>query len=168
MPPPERETVEREIHDLVTNHLSELARLLQVNNSTTSNAFNPYRDDKNNPVYHFLLHLWAFDIIKPGLSDDILAIVARERSTWNPSASVNVCPAKLTKKVGTELFQAVEAEILGKPWEEQIKEWSDVERAANEKKQKVIETRNARYFGEVDMSVRNGLKPVVEKYKARA
>src|SRR4051812_47472752 len=102
IPPPEREALEREVSDLVNGDVSRIARLLQVNQSTVSNAFNPYREDRHNPVYNFILHLWAFDQLRPGLADEVLTIVTREREIWTETPHVAKSRSQLTGSIGKE------------------------------------------------------------------
>lgn len=163
LPPPEREAFEREIHVLIEQERdqSAIARLLQKDQSAVSNAFNPYREDRLNPIHQFVLYLWAFDVIRPGLANTVLEIVARERCKWLVSdAPVRAqCPAKLTGKVGAEYAQAIETEIAGHDIDDQIREWGDVIKAAAEKQKALIAKRaqsfvtvgngNIRDFGKV-------------------
>lgn len=170
-PPPEREQLEREIHDLVNGDLSDLARLLQIHASTASNAFNPYREDKHNPVYQFLLHLWAFDCIREGLSDELLMIVCREREKWLPVAPLPVNTATLTADVGIQFSEFVEARLKGKTSDEQIKEANDIVAAATRLQGELIRERNG-YNGNgrpVSYETRDIVRehPAVRERKAR-
>ena len=149
IPPPEREQLEREIHDLLDGDMSEIARLLQIDQSTISRAFNPYNTERNNPIYQFILYLWAFDILRMGLGDEVLTIVCRERAKWLPTKKIATCPSRLTGNVGQQFVEAMESEMEGKSFDVQIKEWMDVEKAAGEKKQSIIDARNEKYFGGV-------------------
>ena len=80
IPPPDRETIEREVHSLFTNgDLSDIARLLHKDQSLVSKAFNPYSVEKHNRIYTFILYLWAFDAIRDGLAPEIINIVLRVR-----------------------------------------------------------------------------------------
>jgi len=161
-PPPEREVIEREVAELFRNgDLTDIARFLQKDFSSISREFNPAEDTRNNRVFQIIIGLWAFDNIREELGDDILAIIVREREKWLPSFSkLQISPARLTGRVGKEFCEAVEAEIAALPFEKQIAEWSDVERAAREKKQAVIDERNAKYFG---VDVRSIAKDAVTK-----
>jgi hypothetical protein len=147
IPPPERETLEREIHDIVDGDMSEIARLLQIDQSAISRAFNPYNNDRHNPIYQFILYLWAFDTLRMGLADEILNIVCREREKWLPTRKIAACPSRLTGNVGKQFMEAMEREMAGASHDELIKEWGDVERSAHEKVRSVIDQRNERYFG---------------------
>lgn len=83
--PPDRETIEREIHALFTNgDLSDVARLLQKDQSLVSKQFNPYSEEKHSPISQFIFYLWAFDAIRDDLASAVLNIVLRERSVWLP------------------------------------------------------------------------------------
>lgn len=150
IPPPEREEFEREIAFLFRNgDLSDIARLLQKDQSIVSKAFNPYCVEKHNPVYQFVLHIWAMDAIREGLACEVLSIVLREREKWQRIPLKDKCPARLTSTIVKEFGEFIEAEIGDKPYEVQIKEVMDVVRAAEEKKEAIIAKRNAQMFGEV-------------------
>ena len=149
IPPPERESFEREIANLFKNgDLSDLARLLQKDLSIVSRSFSPFTDDKHNPIYQFVLHLWAFDAIREGLAGEVLNIVLREREKWQRPVTTIRSAAKLTGSLVREVGEMIEAEIAGKNYDKQIDEIMDVINAAEEKKQDVITKRNAEYFGE--------------------
>lgn len=146
IPPPERLAIEKEIDDLFQNgDKTSIARLLQQDMSAVSRAFNPYEDSRLNPVFQFLLYLWAFDAIRDGLGDDIMAIVQRERSKWQPTDPIIGSHAELAGRVGSEYAEAVKAEISNSPHDTRIKEWDDVARAATAKKMSVIADRNGTY-----------------------
>ena len=139
IPPPERESFEKEIaHLFVNGDLSDIARLLQKDQSLVSKAFNPYTDEKHNPVYQFVLHLWAFDAIRDGLAGEVLNIVLREREKWHTHPPCGIT----AEKVGHELIEAMATEIEGCDADTQAKEWDDVERAARERKNAAISQRN--------------------------
>lgn len=148
IPAPERETFEKEIaHLFVNGDLSDIARLLQKDQSLISKAYNPYTDEKHNPVYQFVLHLWAMDAIREGLAGEVLNIVLREREKWQCVPVRPGNPAKLTGNLVRELGEMIEAEIEGKSYEKQVDEVMDVIRAAEEKKNDIISKRNIKHFG---------------------
>lgn len=149
IPAPDREAFEKEIANLFVNgDLSDIARLLQKDQSLVSKAFNPFSTEKHNPVYQFVLHLWAFDAIRDGLAGEVLNIVLREREKWQRVPFQNRCPAKLTGNLVREVGEMVEKELAGKSYDEQIDEVMDVINAAQEKKRAIIAKRNAAHFGE--------------------
>lgn len=149
IPPPERESFEREIaHLFVNGDLSDIARLLHKDQSLVSKAFNPYTDEKHNPVYQFVLYIWAMDAIREGLACEVLNIVLREREKWQRITGPNECPARLTGNIVKEFGEFMEAELDGKPFEKQIDELMDVINAAIEKKSALIEKRNAKHMGD--------------------
>lgn len=148
IPPPERENIEKEIHHLFTNgDLTDIARLLQKDLSLVSRAFSPFSDEKHNPVYQFMLHLWAFDAIRPDLAGEVLNIVLREREKWLPAHIKRECAAKLTGNISTEFGEFIEAELSGKSFDKQIHEIMDVINAAQAKKESIIAKKNAEHFG---------------------
>lgn len=146
-PPPERESFEREIHDLFRNgDISNIARYLHKDQGLVSKAFNPFCEDKNNPIYITLQYLWAMDCIRPELGDKVLCILTREREKWLGEEPARDTPAKLTAHAGTQFVEAVESELSGATWDEQIAEWTDVEVAAQKKKADLIAKRNYEHF----------------------
>ena len=150
IPPPEREQFEREIaHLFVNGDLSDIARLLQKDLSLVSRAFSPFSDEKHNPIYQFVLHLWAFDAIREGLAGEVLNIVLREREKWMPARGLTIAPSRLTGDIVKEFGEFMEAELSGKSYDIQIDEIMDVIHAAEKKKVDVIAHRNAKHFGEV-------------------
>lgn len=149
IPPPEREAFEREIaHLFVNGNLSDIARLLQKDQSLVSKAFNPYSTEKHNPVYVFVQYLWAMDAIREDLAGEVLNIVLREREKWQQVPVQDKCPAKLTGRLVKEIGEMIEAEIEGLSFEKQIDEVMDVINAAEEKKDNIIALRNKKHFGE--------------------
>ena len=148
IPPPDREATEREVHSLFTNgDLSNLARLLQKDQSLISKAYNPYSTEKNNPVYQFILNLWAMDVVSDSLAGEVLNIVLREREKWLPARASADCPARLTHNIVREFGEFIEAELCDKNFEIQVKEIIDVINAAEKKKADIIAKKNRDYFG---------------------
>lgn len=148
IPPPDRETIEREIHSLFKNgDLSDIARLLQKDQSLISKEFNPYSDEKHNVIFGAMVRLWAMDAIRPDLAPEIINIVLRERQKWLPARVPAECPARLTGNLMKEVGEMIEAEIAGLDFDKQIKEINDVIRVAKEKEASVIAQRNVKYFG---------------------
>lgn len=154
LPPPDKQDIELEVSGLFHNgDIGNVARYVQRDKGLVSKLLSANCEDKNHVVYFFLLFLWAFDTVRRELGDAVIEIVLRERAKWlNESPQVITSPARMTRQIGEELFEAVEAEMLDKSWDEQIKEWSDVERAAREKKLAVIERRNERHFGKPSLA----------------
>lgn len=149
IPAPDRESFEKEIaHLFVNGDLSDIARLLQKDQSLVSKSFNPYTVEKHNPVYQFVLHLWAFDAIRDDLAGEVLNIVLREREKWQSVTVKEGCASRLTGNLVKEVGEMIEAEIAGKEYDDQIDEIMDVINAAEKKKLDVIMKRNAKYFGE--------------------
>jgi hypothetical protein len=147
-PPPERELFEREIHDLISGDISNVARLLQFDLSTVSRAFNPFKPERHNPIYLFTIYLWAFDYLRDGMADVVLSIVLRERAKWKGSTPKRrTSGPKLTGQIGREWIEACEKEWEGEPLDVQIKEFYDVKKAVDEKIDDLIEQRNALLAG---------------------
>jgi hypothetical protein len=149
-PAPDREKFEREIRAMLDDqNLSAVARLLQKDQSAVSKAFSPNVPDRHNPIYQFVLYLWAFDHLKNGLADNVLNIVIREREKWThePFRRI-VCGAKLTANVGREYSEFVEKELSEADIDILINEMNDVVSAAEEKKRDLMTRRNALHFGE--------------------
>lgn len=144
--PPDKEALEREIAALFHhNDFADIARLLQRDFSSISRAFSPTDDTRHNPIFQIVIHLWAFDQLRESLGDDVLAIVTRERDKWRHRKQSGKNSASLSGNVGRQLVEAMEKEIAGGDYNEQIKEWLDVEEAAREKKEHVMELRNEFY-----------------------
>lgn len=148
-PLPDRETFEREIHDLFRNgDLGTIARYLERGQSIVSKQFNPFTDEKHNIVFEFLKVLWAMDGTREGLADATLCAVIREREKWLGEMVIPIeSDARLTKNILTEIGEFVEAELSGETWDEKIAECVDIEVAANKKKAALIAQRNRAHFG---------------------
>lgn len=148
LPPPDKQDIELEVSSLFqTGDIKNIARYVQRDSGLVSKLLSANCDDKNNVVYFAILFLWAFDCIRRELGDAIVNIILRERAKWLVSDQKRaISPAKLTSNVGKEYIKAIEKELSGAGYDEQIKEWMDVEMAARDKKQAVIDTRNDAYF----------------------
>lgn len=147
-PPPDRETIEREIHSLFKNgDLSDIARLLQKDQSLISKEFNPYSDEKHNVIFQAILRLWAMDAIRPDLAPEVLNIVLREREKWLPVNVRDANPTLLTCDIITQFNEFLEAELSGKGYEVQIKEIQDVINAAEKKRSDIIAKSQREKFG---------------------
>lgn len=150
IPPPDRETFEKEVaHLFVNGDLSNIARLLHKDQSLVSKAFNPYTDEKHNPVYQFVVYIWAMDAIREGLAGEVLNLVLRERDKWQRVPKKDISPARLTGRIGKEFSEFLEAEIGGLSYDKQINEVTDVIAAAEEKKAALIALRNKKHLGGV-------------------
>jgi MarR-like DNA-binding transcriptional regulator SgrR of sgrS sRNA len=148
IPPPDRETLEKEIHSLFTNgDLSDIARLLQKDQSLVSKMFNPYSDEKHNPIYTVILCLWAMDAIRTDLAPEMINIMLREREKWLPVDARKLDAAVLTGNIVTEFGEFIECELSGKNYDTQIKEIQDVIRAAEEKMRDIIAKNQREKFG---------------------
>lgn len=149
IPPPERETFEKELHKLISRNvdLSATAALLQKDQSAVSKTFNPFDPTRLNPFYEGTAYRWAFDNLTPGLADEIRSIEDRERSIWLPMHPVAACDADLTANVGIQFSEFIAAKIKGKSYDEQIKECVDIEVAAGKLKADLIRQRNEKVFG---------------------
>lgn len=148
-PLPDRETFEREVHELFTNgDINTLARYLGTAQSTISKQFNPYTDEKHNPIYEFLRILWAMDALRDGLADTVLHIVIREREKWLGEGVVPPASGpKLTANIAREFSEFLESELSGETFDEQIAECVDIVVAAEKKKAQLIAARNHKHFG---------------------
>lgn len=145
-PPTEREVIEREVYGmLASGTLSNVARLLHKDQSQVSRAFNPYEADRKNPVYEYLIHLWAFDGTQAGLSDTLQQLVRRERDKWECFPKVQGSKARLSAAIGHQLADFTEAQLDGKSLDTQIAELEDVIVAAEQMKQRLIAERNMGY-----------------------
>lgn len=149
LPPPDKQEIELEVAGHFHNgDIGNVARYVQRDKGIVSKQLSANCDDKNNVIYYFLLFLWAFDCIRRELGDNIIEIVLRERAKWlNESPQIRQSPAKMTRAVGDELFEAIEADMADKAWNIRVKEWGDVERTARERKQAIITERNSQHFG---------------------
>lgn len=151
MPPPEREQFEKEIKQLVSTDkdISNIARYTQRDQAIVSKMFNPNTDEKHNPIYQFVVFLWAFDCLREGLADEVLNIIVRERQKWKPELPrVYGNGAECTSEICKQFSEFLQVELEGKDYDVQIKEIFDVQRAVSLKIQQIIDRRNARYFGE--------------------
>ena len=145
-PPPEREIIEQEVYrSLQTGTISNVARLLHKDQSQVSKAFNPYECDRNNPVYEYLVYLWAFDGTQAGLGDTIQKLVHRERDKWECFPRSVGTEAKLAASVGHEWTDFIEAQIDGRLIDERLAELEDVVVAVENLKKRLIAKRNSVY-----------------------
>ena len=151
IPPPDRETFEREIHDALENgDLSNIARILGKDQSLVSKQFNPYDTDRKNPVYEYLLYLWAADHTTNDLGSFIANLVERERGKWLPETSkAEPSPAALTGDIGSQFAEYVTAEISGMSIDRQIKELQDVEIAVRRKRDALVRERGEHIAGKL-------------------
>lgn len=149
LPPPDKHELELEVDGYFRNgDKKDVARLLQKDSSTISRQLSPNQEHNNNLVYFFILALWAFDCIRRELGDAVINLVLRERAKWLGDALPFVpCPAKLTANIGREFSEYLEAELLDKSFDEQIKECVDIAVAVEQKKVALIARRNAKHFG---------------------
>lgn len=148
IPPPEREAIEREIHALFTNgDLSDIARLLHKDQSLVSKMFNPYSDEKHNPVFTLISFLWAMDAIRDDLAGEVLNIILREREKWLPVEAKYQDAGRLTHNIVQEFGEFIEAELDGKDWSVQVSEIMDVINAADAKKKDILAKRNGKHLG---------------------
>lgn len=150
LPPPERESFEREIKSLISDDgdITSIAGFVQRDASIVSKMFNPFSTEKWNPIYLFVLFLWAFDCLREGLADAILKIVVRERDKWTLQRTrILTNPADTTSNIGIQFSEFLKCELEGKSFDEQIKECVDIVEAAEAKKTELIERRNAHYYG---------------------
>lgn len=150
LPPPERETFEREIKDLISDDgdIKAIAGYVHRDQSIVSKMFNPFSTDKWNPVYLFVIFLWAFDCLRDGLADAVLRIVIRERDKWRCTKTrIFTNPAETTSNIGIQFSEFLKCELEHKPFDEQIKELDDIGEAVRLKREELIERRNAHYFG---------------------
>lgn len=150
LPPPERVDFEREIKRLIADDgdLTSIAGYVHRDRGIVSKMFNPDTDEKHNPVYQFVIFLWVFDCLRDGLADEILKIVIRERDKWTARRTrILTNPAETTSNIGIQFSEFLKCEMEGKAYDCQINECDDIIRAAELKKQELIEKRNEHYYG---------------------
>jgi hypothetical protein len=158
MLPPDKHEIEIEVSGMFRNgDIKNVARYVQRDSGLVSKLLSANCEDKNNVVYFFLLFLWAFDSVRRELGDTAINIVLREREKWLVrDVKHRDAPSKLTGAVGKEYVEAIESELSGKSYDEQIKQWMDVEYAARAKKRDIIDARNEARFGTPNMNFNNG------------
>lgn len=163
LPPPDKHELEMEVDGCFRNgDKGNVARLIHKDSSTISRQLSPNQEHNNHIIYFFILVLWAFDCIRQELGDAVIEIVLRERSKWLCQApEIMEHPATLTKCVGVEYVEAIEAEMLGHSINNQIREWGDVITTASRKQQALIQSRADQY----NSTHKNHAQAAVSRFK---
>lgn len=134
LPLPIREDFERELKKLFPNGDQEIfARYLRQKNSYISQMLNPEHERESIP-FRFLEWLWARDAQSTDKGTELLDLILLQRGNW---LAEHVEPPKdtrhLTKNIGTQYTELVDAEINDDPVDKQIQETLDIIKAAEEK-----------------------------------
>lgn len=133
LPLPDRETFERELEKQFPNGDQDtFARYLRQKNTYVSQMLN-WRHERESIAYRFLEWLWARDAQETEKGTALLDLILLHRGNWLPQGEPPKNTAHLTKKIGVEFAEFLDAELNGLDIDEQIKEAIDIVKAAEEK-----------------------------------
>lgn len=137
LPLPEQFTIEREIHELFESHRDSIktcARYLGKGDSNISRQINPNDPRRPNPFYSVMEILWALDCFCPELSDDLWAILQRERECWRVNCrNTKANSAALLQKIMDELKDIVFCDLTDATLEEKKVQTLQLRDAVDEK-----------------------------------
>lgn len=151
LPPPDRETFEKEIDDLfdkIHGSKDKFARFLDVNPATISKRLNPYNEDHVSSFYQILRDIAALRLVDINLAKAVWIKVRTEVEKLlfdEIIAGVNI-NSSITQ-IHDKLGELCKAKMDGEPLNILISKSADVESEARETKDRFIAMRNERYYG---------------------
>jgi hypothetical protein len=134
LPLPNREEFERELKKLFPNGDQDIfTRYLRQNPSYVSQMLNP-ENDRESIAFRFLEWLWARDAQSIEKGTQLLDLILLNRGNWLADYVEMPKDTKhLTKEIGTQFLELVDAEANQESVDQQIREAADVIKAAEEK-----------------------------------
>jgi hypothetical protein len=134
LPLPNREDFEKELKKLFPNGDQDtFVRYLRQKNTYISQMLNPEHERESIP-YRFLEWLWARDAQATEKGDELLDLILLERGNWLAERIELPKDTKhLTKEIGTQYTELIDAEVNHDSIDKQIQEALDIVRAAEEK-----------------------------------
>jgi len=164
IPPPDRFGLEREVRQLLPpKSIKKIAQLTNRDKTLVSVSYNPNREDRHNPVYMFVLNVYALDQIRTDLGDAVLSLVNRERRKWLKTTDCPpVHPAVLTKSIGAEYIEAIEKEMSGSTLDVKIKEYTDLKNAVDKKLDALNAERQRAFGGEITTETRETVRGLIK------
>ena len=151
LPPPDRETFEKEIDELfeqVRGSKDSFARFLNIHPGTVSKRLNPYNEDHISSFYQIIRDIAALRFVSADLAKTVWRKVCLEMEKLvNEEAvgqvSVSDSLIQIHEKVG-ELWRA---KSNNEPLNTLIAKSADVETEAREVKDHFIAMRNEKHYG---------------------